>query len=747
MNDRDIYHTTRARSASPSPRRSHVVNRILAKLKEKGPSPTSVVTKSFGFDDEPFDCALSTKKRASSVGNLNRINGTVPQQTLRTSLLPPGPPSKSPVNQRPAFFIPPRSPKRANSLNVPLKPPPSPGDRSVSTKASNFRQRRLRLARQSTRRDEMKGKTAHSTISKQDSNVKRLSTNCKENIINGTESEEVLISDHFLETEGFPCSFDPGGKEQNQLGEFPIQAARVNADIRDYEGYSYNNNSSGGGSVINDEYDDAMTIDTVSSLNTMHTGDAFSIGGWSAPGIKSPVNKSSKKIMKAGRKRPTEIGNIETVLHPPMFVQSRVRKLKNGAVEEVPKSDLAVIAPVAESERNINHARMNHSSSRSGEALQILSQDGDENDIPAITVSAGKYDRSSPSSQMFAESATQCDERSVASLRKNRLQKMRIARSKAKAELSMVSCTSDLIDKESAETKSEQHQPVSNVPREIKEVVIIKKPPTGPKDVNVSLKLSKPSPFDENKGQGDDHHDDVIDCEFHKLGDKLLPGEIQEVMIIKKPFPDPKDVKKPLKSPKTSPFDENSGQGDNHDDDAIDCELHELGDKREDEDDNSVVTTKSVQTMNTLKTCFSERPTTKLEMERMIKSKQKRVSLIHHALTCTHPYPEDADDETYVPCPEVQHCHALGVLVRHVQTCTHSDLMNGTGCEVPACAAYKKLWNHYRRCVLRTFTKPDKKTCKICGDVWNKYAFDLETSFEKSIEIESSTSAPFGMDA
>ena len=47
---------------------------------------------------------------------------------------------------------------------------------------------------------------------------------------------------------------------------------------------------------------------------------------------------------------------------------------------------------------------------------------------------------------MFAETATQCDERSVASLRKTRLQKMRIARNKAKAEFIMGSCTSDLID-------------------------------------------------------------------------------------------------------------------------------------------------------------------------------------------------------------------------------------------------------------------------------------------------------------
>ena len=733
MNARDIYHTTRARSASPSPRRSHVVNRILAKLKEKGPSPTSVMTKSFGFDDEPYDCSLSTKKRASSVGNLKRINGTIPQQTLRTSLLPSGPPQKSPVNQKPAFFkIPPRSP---------LKPPSSPGDKSVSTKASNFRQRRLRLARQSTWKDEVKKeKSAHSTISKQDGIVKRLSTNCKENFINGTESKEFSISD-YLEIEGFTCSFDPRGKEQNQRGEFPLQAARVNADIHGDEENINNDNSSGGGSVINDEYDDAMTIDTVSSLNTMHTGDAFSTGGWSAPGIKSPVNRSPKRIVKAVRKRHTEIGDIETALltmnnvHPPMFVQSRIRKLKNG-----------VIASVAESERNIDYAKVIHSSSRSGEALQIQSQDGDENEIPSTTLSAGKYDRSSPSSQMFAESATQCDERSVASLRKNRLQKMRITRNKAKAEFSMVSCTSDAIDEESAETKSEQHQPLPNVPREIKEVVIIKKPPTGPKDVKLSSKLSKPSPFDESKGREGGRRDDAINCEFHKLGDKRLSGEIQEVIIIKKPQPDPNDVNKPLKSPKISPFDENNGQVDDHDDDAIDCELHELGDKREDEGDTSVVTTKSVRTMNTLKTCFSERPTTKKEMERMIKSKQNRLSLIHHALTCTHPYPEDADDETYVPCPEVKHCHALSVLVRHVQTCTHSDVMNGVGCEVPACAAYKKLWNHYRRCVLRTFTKPDKKSCKICGDMFRKYAFDLETSFEKSIEIESRSSAPFGME-
>ena len=151
-------------------------------------------------------------------------------------------------------------------------------------------------------------------------------------------------------------------------------------------------------------------------------------------------------------------------------------------------------------------------------------------------------------------------------------------------------------------------------------------------------------------------------------------------------------------------------------------------------------------------------PTSREEMKRTIDRKKNRVFLLHHALTCTHPHPtsvEEVEGKTYTPCPEVKHCHALSVLVRHVQTCSFSvsdpassSNLNGNGnnpvmCDVPGCASYKKVWNHYRRCVLRTFTKPNNQRCKICGDVWRKYA--TEESFDSgNLETVGVGGAIFG---
>ena len=647
---------------SPSSRRSLVVHRTLAKIKKanEGPSPTSVTTGSFDFGDKPFDHIISTKKRASSVGNLKKINGMVPLQTLRTNLLPPGPPTKSLVNRS---FCPPRSPRKASSTKVHLNPSPgSPGDRSVSKKASSYRQRRLQLAREKKWKDEVVERTVQPKSVYQEGNISiRGTIGGKEKIINSLDGVELSISTH-LETKEFASSYIPGGQEQTR--EFPIQAARVDVNLQHHDAYDHSDHASCE-SVLNNEDDDAMTIDTISSLNTMHTERSTS--GWSTPGLRSPVITPTKIKRKevVRNKEPIENEITEDVLHPPMYVQSRVRRLKKGTTKEEQESHLGVISPVIDVGANAKitniTSSMNgrHRSSSVVEVLDVISnrkpRDEDDNDIPAISSSASNYDRASASSHLLVENSLQCDERSVVSvvsLRKKRLQQMHIARNRAKTESSMIPCPPTLTDKESSQPKSDHHKSDANIPREIKEVLIMKKP-------------SAP------------------------------------------------------------PFDESKGQVDNHNDDAIDFELHVLADQREGGDDNSVVTAKSMQTMTTLKTCFTESSVTKIEMERMIKRKQNRVKLIHHALTCTYPYPEKVDDESYVPCAEVKHCHALGVLVRHVQTCTHCDLMNGSRCEVPGCAEYKKVWNHYRRCVLRTFTKSDKKKCKVCGDVWGKFAFSV----------------------
>ena len=135
----------------------------------------------------------------------------------------------------------------------------------------------------------------------------------------------------------------------------------------------------------------------------------------------------------------------------------------------------------------------------------------------------------------------------------------------------------------------------------------------------------------------------------------------------------------------------------------------------------SVQSVRSVQTYATLRSCMTIEPSSREEMKRMLKSKQRKIYLIDHALTCTYPHATDPDDETYVPCPEVRYCQALGTLVKHVQTCTSVSNGNGQSCSIPGCGEFKKMWMHYRRCLLRKFTgREDTKKCRLCGDLWKK---------------------------
>jgi hypothetical protein len=268
----------------------------------------------------------------------------------------------------------------------------------------------------------------------------------------------------------------------------------------------------------------------------------------------------------------------------------------------------------------------------------------------------------------FSGSSSYSDERSATYLRRERLQKLRNARSNTKA----VGCfLPTLLDKtltKESESMSENNDSMVKVPRDGTDIIIFKTPTTPPKE---------------------------LDRSFTSISTKS--GHCKQ-----------------------------SVHQDECDDD-IDTNLYQYA-KERDEDEYSTMTGKSLSSFHTLKTCFTVKPLTREELEKAISVKQRRINLIHHALTCTHPYPVDANDDSYVPCPEVKHCHALGVLVRHVQTCTFSDPSNVSLCEVPGCALYKKIWNHYRRCVLRS-VKSERKTCRICGDVWRKYAFDLENSF------------------
>jgi len=127
---------------------------------------------------------------------------------------------------------------------------------------------------------------------------------------------------------------------------------------------------------------------------------------------------------------------------------------------------------------------------------------------------------------------------------------------------------------------------------------------------------------------------------------------------------------------------------------------------------------KSVQTYTTLQTCMTTEPSSQEQMERILRLKQRKIYNLHHALTCTYPHNIDPDDESYIPCPEVRYCQALCTLIKHVQTCTFVSNEKRNTCSIPGCYGYKKMWNHYRRCVLRTFTGAETKKCRLCHDLW-----------------------------
>jgi hypothetical protein len=498
------------------------------------------------------------------------------------------------------------------------------------------------------------------------------------------DSLEISLTSH-LERERLDCSYSSNADQfRKQHRDFPIQAARSHVIPSDDDLDSMKDNASHY-SDFQEECDDAITIDTVSSLNTMQTEDAFRTGSYHTSGFKAVAPSSSprlkyrqsQELASMARKCPPDD------VHPPMYVRSKV--IISSVSKEYSNQDEAgrgESSPLLDS-KNRSYTLSVDQSNQSKSSPNCMLEDTDivsnktrrhllydnDNDIPAVIPQTDTRPTPSPLHQNAPRGSSYNEERSATYLRRERLQKLRMARHNLKGRNmgSTLSYPLKQNKKKNVEsTMSDRNESVLKLPKDGTEIVIFKKPPTPPKE---------------------------LDC-----------------------------VRRAEAKSRTIDQDEY--------DNDIETDLYKFAKEREEEDDRSVMTAKSLQSFQTLKTCFTVKPSTRDELQKAIATKQRRILLIHHALTCTHPHPVDANDDNYVPCPEVKHCHALGVLVRHVQTCTFNDPADGSLCEVPGCALYKKVWNHYRRCVLRTFTtKSERKTCRICGDVWRKYTFDLENSF------------------
>jgi TAZ zinc finger. len=676
MNERDRYYRfTRARSASPLPSQTAMINRKYTKLKN-GPSPTSVMGYTFDFDedkaeDEPFDCSVSTRKRASSVGNLERMNGPmVPSSPSRlsvhlsSSLNTRQVARRSPFRHRPPVpNMPPMSPRQSGTYHARTSAPAplSPGEKSVSKMASNFRQRRLLLSNRRHWNDDRRGRSVDTKLGQ-----KKRGINDRSSIDEGLDLSMGASLDR-MEMPQF----------RTRDSDFPIQAARINIVPSDEDMQSTKDNASHY-CDFQEECDDAITIDTVSSLNTMQTEDAFHKSNYHASNLTAVVASGSPK-WKYGKRMETPLAlqSPPDDVHPPMYVRSKVRissVTQDFNEKQDDDIDREMASPTTDSRIMSSSTLSADRSNQSKKSPRAMLEDTDivsnkarrrllyDNDIPAVFPQSAKHPTPSPLRQKAPpEEPSHVGERSATYLRRERLQKLRMARHNSKASVGSALSYTSKQSKKNATGTTIGDKGDSNLkhPKDGTEIIIFKKPPTPPKEL------------DRSRADPDDYDTD------------------------------------------------------------IDTNLYEYAKEREEEDDDrSVKTGRSLQSFHTLKTCFTVKPANKQELQKAIAVKQGRINLIHHALTCTHPYPVNANDDNYMPCPEVKHCHALGVLVRHVQTCTFNDPTGVSLCEVPGCALYKKVWNHYRRCVLRTVTtKTERKTCRICGDVWRKYAFDLENSF------------------
>lgn len=651
-----------SRRSNSLSRMNHKIQRTVTPLKSggemKGPSPTSVTTKSFQYDnEEPFDCGPS-----SSSGQKDLIS--------KRNVPPKGPTGntyKHSAHTR--AKVPPLSPRPYSTIaDIRSKhtdrPPKSPtgreGSRISTQKASTFRQRRMQIAQQRKWTEERIEQVPYHSRSMNQ------------------------VDEHEIESDRIPSTLK---------GHMHSSAYLIDEEVYcDPEEVHVSSSHEIDEDSDDDSALECMTIDTVSSLNTHWTNrsdDAFSARSWLPP---KPGNMNGTPTQKRSKDSfPLKHMTATYSVHPPLFVSSKKhRKQVNSKLnskedvvsepnlsaddEEEEHFDPEVTIQINNSGRDreyhpdsihedrsnldndplimyesMNDTSILSSSSTYGERPSSPGERDHDNDIPMIS-SMNSIHRERPSPQTFLEkgvdkSLSLDEQKDPSNLRKKRLSKM----------ISSQLC-SDVMGQDPHD-EEDQHDVADN------NMVLEHSSErwTSPKTrMETSVDGPGSQPFDESA---------IIN-----LHDALINSPNLER--------------------------------------KLDSDLYNVMKQRELEDEKSVQTSKSFMTMATMKTCFTTKPTSPEELEIAMKRKKHRMYLFHHALSCTHPHPDNADDESYVPCPEVKHCHAVSVLVRHAQKCD-------SNCEVPRCNSYKRAWNHYRRCAVRTFTS-EKKDCRFCSDFWHK---------------------------
>lgn len=587
----------------------------------KGPSPTSVIGSSFPFDDEdPFDYKVM-KSTDEKVRAEFHVKNESQSQTHMNHNVPPLSPRYSKLSQ--TQDLPPKSPYRESC--------------TISTyKASSFRQRRIELAQQrkctEERLDAMKDdpmsptRPAHVVLD-----------------VNDIRFSESLHERHHDQSPSY-----------NMIYKGEVYHDPEHVDISS----SHDNEENS---------DDDMTIDTVSSLNTNWTSrsnDAFSARSWLPPKINTPSGTpTQQKSRKSLQVKPKANDSV----HPPMFVSSKKnprkqqRESKKGPKDNIKKETIESVN-VSNDEYDpeitiqINNLAKEFKTNTKSDINASVDTgrslfDETEDDVPPN--STNFLHREKPLPETFQEkgnekSFTVNHEDDPMSLRRKRLSRLLSANPGTNSDNQIRTNTIQEIQIDEDESLTGKA--------------------ASPKSLMKSLiDISRAQPFDESSTSI-----------LHDSTTKSMSMETK-----------------------------------------LESDLIDVMDRRDADDDRSLVSTKSFMTFATMKTCFTTKPTSPKEVEIAMNRKRNRIRLFHHVMVCEHPHPTSSDDDLYVPCPEVKNCHALSVLVRHVQTCTFMNESDEAVCEIPRCAAYKKVWNHYRRCAVRTFTS-DRKECKVCCTFWKK---------------------------
>ena len=685
----------------PSPR--SVIAPITTQSTQSTQSLTTYNTKSqsnhCSFEDEPFDCASECRSRQTTDVHscAGSTNGGDLGKTKSTNTSPPHSHRSSMPPQSPRRFTVPKSPSVDKN-----KPNPS-----TKQKASSFRLRRMQLAQQRKWKEEYieRAIQSKSKMTKASDDENSFDSSFHQSRQRGVIGKELLIENQH----GYELSIS-GHLQKTGFDSSLLPSAERNTYANPY--FSHNGNRDGYESADACPDDRSIALDTVSSLNSSHYYGSDD-GTGTNKGLMNRSFGRDRKTSKERRVTQEKLGGdhnnvsnsyYEDSLHPPLYVSSitKIRRKKKPTSYDI---DLDDSLPLTIKPKKTQKEK-EHDYTQSDEDVKNSGDETFNDDLIERKLLANMPESASKNISVMSPFNT-----STSSLNKspnNPLDKTELVSNKAK-----VMNEQKTIDEK--ENDIPWHKPYKSIKsRKLRDVS--RERPIKPLMLH-NLEKTSYSPDDQPSSLSNVKSPTVL--RRRRLQLYLFTGDEE------KNNNETLTKSKTLDATEAETWDEEIHEIPSPSREKIDSSFYKDDDLSRNEtlsvrSGRSARSARSVQTYATIGTCISCQPSSAEELEKVLKLKQRKIYLIHHALTCTHPHATDPDDETYIPCPEVRYCQALCTLVKHVQTCTFVDSGNGYYCPVPGCRQYKKMWNHYRRCILRTFTGKYSKKCRFCGDLWGK---------------------------